>query len=323
MIHQLKYFKYKNKYLNLKNKSFLNKIQLGGNDKILQQIYTKFKSLEENVKVLGRIFEEKKVSDCHGIEHAKKVMCHAFLALEEYGNSITDINIKCVLLAALLHDADDTKFFPNNKNYDNLRLVIINEDNTIIDNVIYMVSIVSSSKNGDNIPDFVKGKEWMLIPRYADRIEAIGIIGIERCFTYNKNVAKLPLYVDDTPRPITEKEIWKHATIERYNLYSSKDSSKNSSKNKSMIDHYYDKLLRLSIFPINNKYFKKECDERRKILIDFLIMFGKASLRYQKCKKCKEGEEEEKCENCKDIITNEDVQKFIEENNAKISHEDE
>jgi len=41
-----------------------------------------------------------------------------------------------------------------------------------------------------------------------------------------------------------------------------------------MIDHYYDKLLRLSVFPIRNKYFDKFCQEKSRILIDFLLYFG-------------------------------------------------
>lgn len=42
-----------------------------------------------------------------------------------------------------------------------------------------------------------------------------------------------------------------------------------------MIDHYYDKLLRASKFPIRNKYFDEETEIRRKPLIDFIFMFGR------------------------------------------------
>jgi len=144
-----------------------------------------------------------------------------------------------------------------------------------------MVSIVSASKNGDRIPEEIKDKEWMLIPRYADRIEAIGIIGVERCYTYTKNVSKLPLYLESSPKPSTEEEIWKYATQERYNAY--------SGKSVSMIDHYYDKLLRLSTFPIRNRYFDSECEKRRRPLIEFLLYFGRTGR-----------------------ITNEDIEEFIQ-----------
>jgi uncharacterized protein len=154
-----------------------------------------------------------------------------------------------------------------------------------------MVNLVSSSKNGDSIPDEIGNDLWKLIPRYADRIEALGLIGIERCFTYTTKVEK-PLYIETTPTPTTEKDIWKFATEERYKAY--------SGNSISMIDHYYDKLLRLSIFPIKNIYFDKECKNRIKPLIDFLIMFGK-----------------------KKSITVEEIKKFIEEEKASISIEHE
>ena len=41
----------------------------------------------------------------------------------------------------------------------------------------YSLLLVSASKNGDNIPKAISNKLWMLIPRYSDRLEAIGIIG--------------------------------------------------------------------------------------------------------------------------------------------------
>ena len=44
-----------------------------------------------------------------------------------------------------------------------------------------------------------------------------------------------------------------------------------------MIDHFYDKLLRASIFPVKNKFFEKETKNRRKHLIDFLLYFAKTS----------------------------------------------
>jgi hypothetical protein len=101
-----------------------------------------------------------------------------------------------------------------------------------------------------------------------------------------------PLYIESTPMPTTEKDIWKFATEERYKAY--------SGNSVSMIDHYYDKLLRLSIFPIRNTYFDEECKNRIKPLIDFLIMFGKQK-----------------------SITAEEVKKFIDEKNASISIEHE
>jgi uncharacterized protein len=303
MNHYQKYLKYKAKYLKLKTiQSKMTFTKLVGGYKnftdALEEIYKTFgdeddtKSISHSVDLLEGVLEEKNVSPCHGIEHARVVMYHAYNALEDY--DISQEDKLAVLLASLLHDADDRKFFPDHHDYENLRKILTDNGKTpdFIEKVVYMVSIVSASKNGDKIPPQVVGKEWMLIPRYADRLEAIGLIGIERCLTYTVNVSKMPLYIASTPRPKTEEEIWAQATASRYAKY--------DGNSQSMIDHYYDKLLRLSVFPIRNKYFDSECEIRRRPLIKFILWFGE-----------------------KGNITKEDVDKFVEENKVHASHSDE
>jgi uncharacterized protein len=308
-----KYLKYKNKYLELKNNinqvggkklkktkftKIINNLLGGGKiDEKIKDIFSTFNSetdsLQENTSELEKIFVKNCISPCHGIEHAKTVMYNAWEALKDYPELSKD-NKLAVLLAALLHDADDGKFFPSHKNNENLKLVLQKKGKPFVDTVEYMVNLVSSSKNGNSIPDDVVGKEWMLIPRYADRLEAIGLIGIERCLTYNLKISK-PLFLPTTPRPTTEKEIWAIATKERYERAIAEKNT-----GESMIDHYYDKLLYISTFPIKNRFFDKECEIRRKPLIEFLIMFGK-----------------------KGTITPDEIKKFIEERKPHISHEDE
>ena len=60
-----------------------------------------------------------------------------------------------------------------------------------------------------------------------------------------------------------------------------------------MIDHYYDKLLRLSVFPIRNPFFDEMCEQKRQPLIDFLLkMADKRKLQaeiQQVAKKVEEG----------------------------------
>ncbi len=46
-----------------------------------------------------------------------------------------------------------------------------------VDLVLEMISLVSCSKNVDSLPPTV-GETWKLIPRYADRLEAIGEPGL-------------------------------------------------------------------------------------------------------------------------------------------------
>lgn len=215
---------------------------------------------------LEELLRTNNVCSSHGIEHCVKVMENTQKALDVTTFKLSEIEKECVLLAALLHDADDRKFFPNNNDYQNLRNILIDYDGKLIPFIIQMVELVSSSKNGDNIPDDVKGKEWMLYPRYADRLEAIGLIGVQRCYKYSIT-SNNPLYTENTPCPMSEEEIWRIATEERYKEY--------NGSSESMIDHYFDKLIRASLFPIDNTYFNEECKKRRKPTIDFVLMFSK------------------------------------------------
>ena len=157
-----------------------------------------------------------------------------------------------------LYELDESD--ESNEYYKSLKFMI---------NVAKLIRLVSSSVNGDKIPPSIKDKEWQLIPRYADRLEAIGMIGIQRCYEYNFHKGVDP-YNDKTPRPKDEIGIWKEATEKRYEEY--------KGGSKSMIDHFYDKLLRLSVFPIRNPYFDAECEKRRKPLIDFLLKFGNGEI---------------------------------------------
>jgi uncharacterized protein len=230
------------------------------------------------INKLSTLLKKNNVCPSHGINHAISVMINAMRCINTDNNTITigikDKNTifkltndekKSIHLAALLHDADDKKFFPNNNNYENLRYILEGESEDLINQVVTMVDLVSSSKNGDRIPDYIVGKEWMLIPRYADRLEAIGIIGIERCFQYGKTT-KNHLYVSTTPRPTSINEIWTYASEERYNNY--------SGTSDSMMDHYFDKLLRVTLFPIRNKYLDFICNQRRQPIIDFVLFFS-------------------------------------------------
>ena len=107
---------------------------------------------------------------------------------------------------------------------------------------------------------------------FRNRLEAIGMIGVERCYSYTLRSNK-PLFNENTPTPRTEEEIWEFATEQRYSKY--------HGGSDTMIDHFYDKLLRLGAYPIRNPYFDDECEKRQRPLIDFLLKFGNGEIRSQ------------------------------------------
>lgn len=224
--------------------------------------------MQKYIEKLNEILTINNICPSHGIDHAISVLNHAEKAIDalkkEEKDSVTLEIIEAIKLAALLHDADDKKFFPYNSNYENLRTILSDKSDEFISSVIYMVSLVSASKNGDTIPEQIFDKQWLLIPRYADRLEAIGIIGIKRCYVYNIGI-KMPLFIDSTPRLTTDEDILSLAS-ERYKSY--------CGNSNSMIDHYYDKLIGISIFPYKNTYFDIESAIRRQPILDFVKYFS-------------------------------------------------
>ena len=219
--------------------------------------------MDTYISKLRDVFINNNVCESHGINHALSVLQHAKNALSYYTLSI--FQQEAVLVAALLHDADDNKFFPNNKNNENLRLIVNDRSTEFVDLVIEMVNLVAASKNGNSIPDYLQNKLWMLVPRYADRLESIGFIGIQRCFQYCKTINRVH-FVDDTPKLISTNDIIK-VSLERFKNY--------HGESKSMIDHFYDKLIAISFFPKLNPYFDHECECRRLPLIHFVRYFAK------------------------------------------------
>ena len=81
-----------------------------------------------------------------------------------------------------------------------------------------MISLVSCSSNGNAAPPEARTSPELLWPRWADRLEASGEVGVVRCYRYNLHVGA-PLSVEATPRPASPEEVWRHATEERFEAY--------------------------------------------------------------------------------------------------------
>lgn len=178
-----------------------------------------------------------------------------------------------VMLAALLHDADDRKFFGPSDDMGHARRIASEAlrgegpwDGVadMSETVVKLISLVSASKNKNDAGSNVE--RWMLFPRLADRLEAIGWIGVVRCYQYNSH-CKAPLYLPSTPRVTNEAELAAVAPPERFARYNGESAS--------MIDHYYDKLVHVARLESDNPFFHREALARRKVMLDFLFDFGR------------------------------------------------
>jgi uncharacterized protein len=217
----------------------------------------------------------------HGIDHILRVYQHAMQAIQCQMPPLSIEAKQEIQMAALLHDADDTKYFPEHAAYENAREILCaaSVPEPSCERVVKMISLVSCSKNGNHVPDDIKksGEYSLLIPRWADRLEAVGAVGLVRCFQYNQEHGS-PMSSPTSPRAQTEAEVWKYATPERFHAYTSADSTTGGSSD-DMISHYYDKLLHVACPPadiVRNAYLEEQARESSKELVEMCLRFGRS-----------------------------------------------
>ncbi|MBQ1532478.1 MAG: HD domain-containing protein [Solobacterium sp.] len=156
----------------------------------------------------------------HDYDHTMRVYKMAMMiAREEHAREFI------VGIAALLHDADDYKVSPDTeKTHDNAVRIMkkygISDVQT--DNICRIIEQVSFSGRDSVVPDTLEGK----IVQDADRLDAMGAIGIARAFAYGGS---------------HHRKIFDPAETYRADL--SKEEYRNSQS--STIGHFYEKLLLL------------------------------------------------------------------------------
>ena len=84
--------------------------------------------------------------------------------------------------------------------------------NWIKKEALEMISYVSTSQNGNRVPERAKKHAELLWVRFADRLEAIGPIGAVRCWQYTCEKMDRPFATTNTPRPTTEEQVFEYAS---------------------------------------------------------------------------------------------------------------
>lgn len=181
----------------------------------------------------------------HDYYHCIRVYNNAMLICKDM-----DCDKELVSVASLLHDVDDAKLF-DSKDYENARKILndLNYEKDFIEKVINIIKDVSFKGKDSVIPSSLEGK----IVQDADRLDAIGAIGIARTFAYGGNHNRL-IY-DPTVKPNLNMD---------YNQY------KNS--NNPTINHFYEKLLLLKDM-MNLEKSKEIATHRHKFMEDYLKEF--------------------------------------------------
>lgn len=185
----------------------------------------------------------------HDWHHIERVWNIAKMLHEKEGG-----NKYIIELAALLHDISDHKY--NGGDYEKgatetkSLLLSLGSEPQLAEDVSKIVSQISYK--GALVPD-IKGSIELSIVRDADRLDAIGAIGIARAFAYggSKNRA---LFSPEIP----------HA------LHESKEEYLNNEGHT--INHFYEKLFLLKDRMETNTA-KEIAESRHQVMVDFVQQF--------------------------------------------------
>ena len=167
------------------------------------------------------------------------------------------VDVLVVSLGALLHDIADAKFNGGDETVGPRMakdfLISLGVDKKAIEHVVKIIENISFKSSLDSKKSF-ESKELQVV-QDADRLDAIGAIGIARAFNYGgyKN------------REIYNPEI-------APNLQMTKEEYKKSQA--PTINHFYEKLLLLKD-KMNTESGKKLAEKRHQFMMDYLEQFYK------------------------------------------------
>lgn len=164
-------------------------------------------------------------------------------------------NLFVIQLAALLHDIADWKFYGGDQdvgaNKSGEYLESIKVEPSIIDHVCYIIKHLSF-KGAKTKVEKMTTIEGMIV-QDADRLDAIGAIGIGRAFAYGGHMNR------EMYNPEIKFEL--HETAEKY-----------IKSTGTCVNHFYEKLLLLKDL-MNTKTAKEIAQKRHEFMETFLKQF--------------------------------------------------
>jgi uncharacterized protein len=206
----------------------------------------------ENIVNKTILFVKEKLENAEGGHdwfHIERVFKNAVLISD---NEVCDVMV--VKLGALLHDIADSKFHNGDETVGpKIAREFLESENLDEATIQHVINIIENvSFKGGNTEKAFSSTELDIV-QDADRLDAIGAIGIARTFNYGgfKN------------RPLYNPKI-------APNLRMSKEEYKNSEA--PTLNHFYEKLLLLKD-KMNTKTGKQIAKDRHQFMMTFLSQF--------------------------------------------------
>ncbi len=208
--------------------------------------------MKKEKDMINRVIELLKIryisdSSGHDWSHLERVWLMAKrLALGE------GVNHFLLEMAALLHDVDDSKIKTEGEAEFSRTEALLQEfsiDADLRGKLFEIIRTVSFHGGFNTQPTSLEGK----IVQDADRLDAMGAIGIARCFAYNGHKGN-PIY-DPTVKP---------KIFDSFSSYKKHTST--------AINHFYEKLLILKD-RMNTPQAKKIAEHRHRVLEEYLSEF--------------------------------------------------
>lgn len=156
----------------------------------------------------------------HDFQHIERVRKNAF----EIAATEPTADIEMIELAVLLHDVSDPKYAKNDDKQEEDRIMKqLPLPNEKVNQLKTLIQSISFNGGNETVADSVEAQ----IVRDADRLDAIGAVGIARTFAYGGAKGRKLYDADETPRD--------NMSIEEYR-----------SKETASVTHFYEKLLKLA-----------------------------------------------------------------------------
>lgn len=178
----------------------------------------------------------------HDYDHILRVMKNA----EDIAQTLPEANLSVIKLAVLLHDVDDPKYKEAGNVSVSELLRSVGADDALMTKVLETIRSVSF--NGGNEADIVSVEG--AIVRDADRLDAMGAIGIARTFAFGGARGRKLYDADEIARTEMSENEYR-------------------SRNTASVTHFYEKLLLLKDLMVTDEG-KRLAEERHAFMVAFL-----------------------------------------------------